>query len=790
MISARRVLLMIALLAISSPGLALARIIDLEAYRFDTALGEPAIAADLRADQKSYGYFLIQSDAPITDAWRTTLESAGVTIYGYVAECAYLVGCEVRAAQSVRALPGTAWMGAFHPAYKLSPTIGTLAFVHPERQADPNFTLLVRVFRNLDTVADQMTALGCTVIDRTDDGFSRRLLASVPPDGLDDLARLADVWWIEEQPEFLLMNNTTKWVAQSNVSGWTPLWDQGLHGEDEIATIMDSGVDYNSCWFRENGNAVPGPAHRKVIHYTTLGGGVAYDGCDLGHGSHVAGTMLGDQSYINPGNYNYNGMAYKAKVTVQDVGADDWSACTIGTIAVPSSLSSAFTNSYSLSARLHQNSWGSTSNAYDGYSVDVDNAMWNHKDYLVCFAAGNSGPNPSTVGSPGTAKNCVTVGASRQAPQQDTMAGYSSRGPTSDNRYKPTLTAPGGESPNYITSVDNHIGNPPSATCQTATDPFQGTSMATPAVSGMALNTRQYFRTGFYPQGEPTSGNEFIPSAALIKATLVASTDDMATSDIPNNNEGWGRILMDQALFFTGDTRELIAEDVAPGLGAGQSWTHAFTVEDSGEPLVITVIWTDYPGTSGSGIKLVNDLDLTVYAPGGTTYRGNVFSGGFSSAGGSYDRLNVEECVRVQSPVAGEWGVRIEAYNIPHGPQPFAIVINGAFADWPPSLFSDVERPELNITRAWVTASPNPLATHTTLSYAVPAQHVGLVQMTIVDVTGRTVRQLVGKGQRGGLYQVTWDGLDSVRRPVEDGVYFAKLVAGEAASATRVVVTR
>ncbi|MBD3237282.1 MAG: S8 family serine peptidase, partial [Candidatus Eisenbacteria bacterium] len=630
------------------------------------------------------------------------------------------------------------------------------------------------------------------VRDRTDDGFSRRLIVRAEEACIPQMARVRDVWWIEELPEFRTMNNTTRWVVQSNANGWMPLWDHGIYGQNQIITMMDTGLDYNSCWFRENGNAQPGPSHRKVIHYTTLGGGARYDGCDNGHGSHVAGTVCGDQSYINPGDIGYNGMAYRAKITVQDVGADDWSACNLGTLMVPSSLSSAFSASYSLEARAHTNSWGSTSNTYDGYCVDVDNAMWQRPDYLVLFAAGNSGPGGGTVGSPGTAKNCVTCGATMQAPQQESVASYSSRGPASDGRLKPTVMAPGGSTSLYIYSVNNHTGNPPSPTCSVQGSPFQGTSMATPAIAGSALNVRTYYQEGFYPHGAHGGDDPLDPSAALIKATLIASTDDMGSADIPNQNEGWGRILLDNALYFEGDTRELIVADVAPGLGTGDTWSTTFEFEACAEPLSVALVWTDYPGTAGSGIKLVNDLDLTVTTPGGTQYRGNVFSGGQSCGGGTSDRLNVEECVRRFSPGAGGWTVEVRGYNVPHGPQPFALVVCGAFAEWPPDDFSTAEdqTPGLSSSAARILAQPNPATGMTTIRYEVPAGYAGPVEMQLLDVSGRAVRHLVAKGQRAGSYQVTWDGLADDGRPVPDGVYFAKITAGAQTARAKVVIRR
>jgi len=771
-----------------------ARLIDLAVYRFDAAVGEPRIPADLtvaQAERDTYGYYLVQHDGPVTEAWRAELEAAGAVLYGHIREYAFLARLDSAALARVQRLAGTLYVGPFHPAYKLAPEIGTHVFRSPERLGESDLRLRVRVFEDLEGVAAQITALGGRVREMTDDGFSRRLYLSAPQEMLAAIARVPAVWWIEEEPEYVIDNNTTRWVVQSNVNGWHPLWDHGLHGEGQVATIMDTGVDYSSCWFREIGSPppVPGPTHRKVIYYATAGSGAAYDGCDMGHGSHVAGTMLGDQSYIT-GSYDYNGMAYKAKLTVQDIGADDWSSCNLGTISPPASLTASFNDSFNRGARVHTNSWGSSDNAYDSYSVDVDNAMWNHKDYLICFAAGNAGPDLNTVSSPATAKNCVSVGATNQAPNQETVADYSSRGPASstDSRYKPTLTAPGGNTDIYIRSVDNDPGNPPNPTCTSVSEGFRGTSMATPCVSGMALNVRQYYVEGYYPQGASGGDEPLVPSAALIKATLLNSTDDMGTANIPNNDEGWGRILVDQSLYFDGDTRELVAIDLSPGLSTGGTWSLDLRVDSSSEPLSAALVWTDYPGTAGSGVKLVNDMDLTVTAPGGTVYKGNVFSAGWSAAGGSADRRNVEECVRVNSPATGRWTFQVSGYNVPQSPQPVALVVNGAFADWPPVPFSGTGDPgERRAVGAAVTAFPNPAAGLVSLQYSVPSGSDGPVELAIIDASGRVVRQLVAKGQRAGTYTVTWDGRDDLRQPAASGIYFARLTAGGTVTTGRVI---
>lgn len=779
-----------------TPFLAEAATIHLLTHPFDPATGEPSIERGLRAPDLppgEAGYFLVQLDGPPTDERKAAVTALGGDLIAYVPDDTYIVRATARAAALLAESPSVQWVGAYHPAYKISPDIGTHEFVHPRRAGQSFLTLTVRVFADLDGTARRIESLGGRILDATDDGFQKLVFVHAAPALVGEVARLTDVWWIEEKPEFVLMNDTTCWVVQSNVTGSMPVWDHGIHGEDQIVGVMDSGLDYNSCWFREAGAAPPGPSHRKVIDYS-LYGGVAYDGCDIGHGTHVCGTLAGDQSYINPGNFDYNGMAYKAKIALQDVGEDDSWSCTTGAVNVPSSLTAAFTAAYGLGARFHTNSWGSTSTAYDSYSVDVDNFMWTHPDFLICFAAGNSGPASGTVGSPGTAKNCITAGATRRPPNQSTIASYSSRGPTPDNRYKPTVVAPGGEAGySYINSADNNTGNPPAQTCNVASDPFQGTSMATPAICGTAVLARQYYADGWYPNGTPSTGDEFTPSAALVKATVVNSAIDISTPDVPNNNEGWGRVLLDDALYFDGDARELVVEDVTPGVTTGASEVFELEVDSSMIPLEITLVWTDYPATSGASVALQNNLDLSVTHPGGQVYKGNVMSGGISIVGGSYDTRNVEEAVRFDHPAPGAYTIEVAGTSVPHGPQPFALVSTGSFAAWPPN--TGIDHGEVVPTgKAFEigSVSPNPFNPSATITYTLHSVPTGKAHATlrILSVDGRVVTTLVDRVQDPGRYSVVWNGRDAKGTSVASGVYFCELSYGGETEARKMTLLK
>src|SRR5262249_729990 len=149
-----------------------------------------------------------------------------------------------------------------------------------------------------------------------------------------------------------------------------------------------------------------------------------------------------------------------------------------------------------------------------------------------------------------------------------------------------------------------------------------GTSHSTPAVAGGTALLYQDFLNKALPA----------PSPALMKAYLMNSATYMtgvgAGGNLPSNSQGMGR--MDLGRAFDGTARMVVDQTQVFG-ASGETFVQTGTVANTGLPFRVTLAWTDAPGPT-TGAPWVNNLDLEVTV-GGTTYRGNVFSGANSVSG-------------------------------------------------------------------------------------------------------------------------------------------------------------
>ena len=624
-----------------------------------------------------YGYYIVKLIGPASSEWLSDLSTYG-KIYGYIPYYAYLMKIRNDFVQSLKSKNYISWIGLYQPAYKLESRDML------NMKGTVEYTMLLYPEVDRKTVANRLEELGGKVI-LPDDRYSwfRRINVEIDASQLPRIARMPEVMYIQVMPEFKLTNDVSSriinvyfaWELTRNRLGLD------LDGNGQIVGYADSGLDTGDP------SNILEDFQGKIVayHYYNSFFDTQQDG--LGHGTHCAGSIAGSgylsevyQGYpTNDDNYDHAicGMAPEAQLVVGEIFTDDGYAWGLQF----NSLSTIFGDAYNDGARIHSNSWGAQSNSYDSMAAEVDQFMWDHSDFTVFFAAGNSGPDANTVGSPGTAKDCVTVGASENnrpeyGPNADNInevASFSSRGPTEDNRIKPDICAPG----TWILSTrstkmqdDISWGHWPWDANNDGIDDYcfmGGTSMATPTAAGAAALIRQYY----------TDYAGITPSAALIKATMINGAIDMGYG-YPSNDQGWGRIDIKNSL-FPDPPKTWKYWDVSSGLNTGGTWTQQITVKDSSIPLRITLVWTDYPGEANANPAIVNDLNLKVVSPGGTEYHGNVFSNSWSQPNpSSWDNLNTVENVFVENPETGTWTIEVDGASVSQGPQPFAVVARGA----------------------------------------------------------------------------------------------------------------
>lgn len=614
---------------------ALPRWLSLKFGDFDTTTATPAIPAGLESRPGAGDdYYVVQLKGPVTEAQQEVLRDRGLDVLDYVPNNAFIVrGTKAEVAASMAANE-ILWSSPMHGAWRIDPVL---------LQQPMQGRLAVIGFDGVPaaTLVQQLEAVGARIDEQNEVDSRWLIVATVPQNNLLAVANCHDVQWVEAESVVTERNGQMVWTVQSGVSGNTSIWNQGLHGEGQIIGHMDGRINTSSCYFNDPSNAI-GPNHRKVVY-------VSGNGNSNTHGTHTAGTAAADAQPVNGSTAN-RGIAYMARLA----HSSNYSASVWYTRA---------TTHRNNGARLHTNSWGNDgTTAYNSHCNAIDLFQWNFEDNLVFFAE----TNLSTLRNPENAKNLVAVGNGQNGNSANGKCG-GGVGPTADGRRKPDLFTPGCS----IVSA---------STSSCGTTSLTGTSMACPGATGAAALVRQYFMEGYYPTGVAVPANGFTPSNALVKAMLLNTSRDMTgVSGYPNNTEGWGRVVLDDSLYFTGDADKVWVEDQrrSGGISTGQTLSYTLDVLSNTRPLEVTLCFTDYAGTVNSSNPVVNNLDLTVIAPDGTSYRGNVFAGGWSTAGGATDLKNNVERVALQFPQSGTWTFEVSAPSVPVGPSGFALCATG-----------------------------------------------------------------------------------------------------------------
>ncbi len=639
---------------------------------------KPAPSAQARAGQTEQPsdrrLHILQFEGVPRAEWRAALERLGVDLICYVPEDAFLANLGNTPPGHIRRLDFIRWVGPCRPEHKVqSALLDQLSPTTP-----PTGWLDVSVLIAPRATPSEMAGLRALFNGRNSASRLRVgtvLRGRLPAARLAQLAESDAVLWVEPAPRLKLFDEeAAKIVGGDDGLRGTPTLTQqlGYDGSGVVVAVADSGLDSG------NTNSLhPDLAGRvdALLSYGVAGGGDYHS-----HGTHVAGIIAGNAAAGEADGFGARyglGVASGAHIVSQRI-FDDAGAFTY----TNASFETLTRDAVNAGAQVGNNSWGEDTQGrydlsameFDALVRDANTSLPGDQPYILEFSAGNAGPGEQTIGSPALAKNVLATGATENnrfdlpIPEyplygsgQETMADFSSRGPCEDGRIKPDLVAPG----TWIASLRSVFANDAYAWWPISEDYMYqgGTSQAGPHAAGAAAVFVQFYRSQF---------NSQTPSPALVKAALINSTVDMDntlgdTGPAPNNDEGWGRLDLTDLIVTNVNSAPRYYQylDQTLALTNSQVYSQHLFVRDAGQPLKITLAYTDVPGFPGALPALVNDLDLEIVAPDGTLYRGNQFGAGESAPNApTPDKLNNVEGVYLSQPAPGDYLLRVRGSRV------------------------------------------------------------------------------------------------------------------------------
>ena len=299
-------------------------------------------------------------------------------------------------------------------------------------------------------------------------------------------------------------------------------------GKNIVVGIIDSGVNANHP---ELQNALLPGGFKDFVEPSNT-----EPKDETGHGTHVAGTILGRTI----------GIAKDAKLVVARVFNKEGEASDEGLLAAGQWI-------LEKKPQVVNNSWGG--NRDDSFYDDIVK-KWKAAGIVPIFSSGNTGEynagGEGSIGSPGSLEDSFSVGA---LTKDDRLAKFSLRGPSKHtNKFKPEISAPGVN----ILSADYKGGY----VLKT------GTSMAAPHVSGAVALILEANRNLTVDKVEE-----------ILKSTATPLTDDHYISS-PNMGYGYGKLNVfkaveaalgkdvDKFATFTGQTLIPGTDNVLPAIEA------------------------------------------------------------------------------------------------------------------------------------------------------------------------------------------------------------------------------
>jgi hypothetical protein len=258
-----------------------------------------------------------------------------------------------------------------------------------------------------------------------------------------------------------------------------------------------------------------------------------------------------------------------------------------------------------------------------------------------------------SINPPATAKNIITVGAIYAS--NNTTEDDSSFGPTSDNRIKPDIVAPGSTTKTLglISTVNDHKYGQ-----------MTGTSMAAAVAAGAtALLIEEWHIT--HNSGSTVAR----PMPHTVKAILIHTAKNPRGLG-PDYQYGWGILNALDAVNLVKDN----GNSIKTGSIGSTNTRQQFTFSSLGSDVKATLVWDDPVGDPNKLPQLVNNLDVKLVDSCNHIFDQSFkCNGNFCHEQGIDDKNNVK--MVVGHGITGTWTANVTGTTIAHGPQNFTLVV-------------------------------------------------------------------------------------------------------------------
>ncbi|MBS1659859.1 MAG: S8 family serine peptidase [Bacteroidetes bacterium] len=574
--------------------------------------------------RKKY-YVLLQFDKLPDSVQKLEMERAGIRLFDYLPDRAYLA--EIRDSAATLELPRYSVSGIYRmpSAYKISPRLQQ----HTQEDLnDADKVIAINYFGSLseEEVKEDIRATGAVIVPEKIQPphvlFVRVGNAAV----LQRLTALPYISYMASQPmKAKSLNYHNRGAHGASALGATS--GRNLQGDGVAVGVGDDSSPYTHIDF----------TGRLIDRFSST--------VNV-HGTHVSGS-IGGAGFRNA---STTGMAPHSTIISQyfsDIVTN----------------SPYYYNDYGM--QLTSNSYTfydfgcQYDGEYDALSYYTDNQLFFNPRLMHLFASGNDGGIPACSPYPQTfttvksgfqsSKNAIDVGNIDNTIEGVSPLGAgSSAGPVNDGRIKPEIVAGG------------------SAVVSTA--PYNtyaqewGTSMACPTAAGtMALMVQRYRQKfGANPYG------------IVMKALVCNTANDMGNPG-PDYLYGFGAVNGRAAVECIENSQFFVST-----IANGSTTTGTLTVPSGTQQVRIMLYWNDYPATPFAASTLVDNLDLTVTDASGVVHHPLILNPNAANVNDpaveGVDNVNNIEQVVVNVPTGGTFNISIKGTSVPVGsPLPYVL---------------------------------------------------------------------------------------------------------------------